>query len=283
MSFLPILLTSCISAILRKSFIVNSMFMETHDADFAEYPSIVFFKRELHLEVSCLGSLVTEEYILTTAHCVADIKCRCVNFTGYILSGTLSRTNPNCIDSCEYRRVGEIHVHGGFYKGSSNSSDDIALVKLMERFSGATGSESSPLAYERPYNWDFAISFGFLNDRNKLVDTLQVGIVKVLPFVFCADTRTTNHEKLICLSSRFTIGGGPIIYEGLIVGLASFSVENEKYGLIATDILHHSSFIDDYVKVENTKRMALSGGRILGIQKKHCWIKITIFLILSIL
>ncbi|XP_037917310.1 uncharacterized protein LOC119655482 isoform X1 [Hermetia illucens] len=266
MSFLPILLTSCISAILRKSFIVNSMFMETHDADFAEYPSIVFFKRELHLEVSCLGSL-----------------CRCVNFTGYILSGTLSRTNPNCIDSCEYRRVGEIHVHGGFYKGSSNSSDDIALVKLMERFSGATGSESSPLAYERPYNWDFAISFGFLNDRNKLVDTLQVGIVKVLPFVFCADTRTTNHEKLICLSSRFTIGGGPIIYEGLIVGLASFSVENEKYGLIATDILHHSSFIDDYVKVENTKRMALSGGRILGIQKKHCWIKITIFLILSIL
>ncbi|XP_037917311.1 uncharacterized protein LOC119655482 isoform X2 [Hermetia illucens] len=59
MSFLPILLTSCISAILRKSFIVNSMFMETHDADFAEYPSIVFFKRELHLEVSCLGSLDT--------------------------------------------------------------------------------------------------------------------------------------------------------------------------------------------------------------------------------
>lgn len=93
-------------------------------ADIREFPHQIAL--EIYNEISCGGSIISEDWVLTAAHCV-DKFFTITAFT--IRSGSSSISRGGTV-----HEVSEIIIHEGFHVYQKRSVNDIALVRVNPRF-----------------------------------------------------------------------------------------------------------------------------------------------------
>ncbi|XP_073833449.1 serine protease SP24D-like [Musca autumnalis] len=171
----------------------------------------------------CGGSIISEYYILTAAHCVA--------------SGTPPETNsPSSIivkaGSTQILRdgkmlpVSEIIVHPDY----ESMQNDIALVKLENPLQFSETIKPISLATEDPPEGASVVITGWGNVReggSKSNDLLYTTLTAV-SHEKCNELVGSASESRICLAHRGVNGacdgdsGGPAVYDGKLVGVTNF-------------------------------------------------------------
>lgn len=170
----------------------------------------------------CGGSLITDKWVLTAAHCVYSGNQVVQPSLLTVLAGTIT------LDQGGTRRsVRRIIPHERY----GNFRNDIAVMELQQAYQ--LSSSIATIALRRtavPSGSTVTISgWGRLFNNGPLPSTLQYNRATALSRVSCA-LETGIHGGLLCLRSAANNGacngdsGGPAVFNNQLVGVANFVV-----------------------------------------------------------
>ncbi len=114
---------------------ISSESVGTADAGLFEWSILVSIRFNDTDQHSCAGTILTDRYILTAAHCIQNQsiwKIRVVPNL-YLLSGTILKNF----------QVDRIHQHPNYYNRGKNFENDIALLHLTESMDVRYSASSS--------------------------------------------------------------------------------------------------------------------------------------------
>ncbi|XP_054088503.1 serine protease SP24D-like [Zeugodacus cucurbitae] len=173
----------------------------------------------------CGGSIISERYILTAAHCV-------------VVGESIQSYPPRVFQV----RVGSIQRSIGgqvlklkqiiVNKAYSDSLNDVALLELEQPLVFTKDIQPIQLAdAEVPSGEDVIISgWGRLSTNGPSPNILQWNTLKALTVQECEELIGVGEDSLICLAHKVNNGacrgdsGGPATYKGKLVGVAGFVV-----------------------------------------------------------
>lgn len=191
------------------------------DAVEGQFPyQVSLRKNTFHI---CGGSVITEKWILTAAHCVDG---------GYptkvysIRAGSSNRIVRGVIHN-----VTKVIVNEDY--DSKKDLNDLALLELETPLVFSENIQAIPLESEEiPIGSEIVISgWGRLADDNVVSPNhLQFNTVKTIGKLKCATQTLLFSDSLLCLGHTQGNGacngdsGGPAAYEGKLAGVAGFIV-----------------------------------------------------------
>ncbi|XP_033230742.1 chymotrypsin-2-like [Belonocnema kinseyi] len=189
------------------------------------------------------GSIVSNYYVLTAAHCVDEPPTSYLSIRAgslYCFSGGSLHTPKQIIKHPGYRGPGTgLLVH------------DIALIQVIEPLSGPniaviplSGGETPPNTFGTVSGWGKVYGSPY---SNMLPEILQASTVPIYSKETCRMYRTSNpFEDQICAGTLTATAchgdsGGPLVYNGAQVGIVSYGPV--ACGIIPTFFTEVSQYI----------------------------------------
>ncbi|XP_004520095.1 serine protease SP24D [Ceratitis capitata] len=194
------------------------------DATIGQFPHQVSLQREDGSH-TCGGSIISENYILTAAHCVVvgnGIEPYPAKFY-QVRVGSIQRTVGGQL--LKLKRIIVNKTYGNFL-------NDVALLELEQPLVFTSNIQAIELADEEVASGEDVIisGWGRLSTYGPIPHRLQWNTLKALNVEECETAIEMGHDCLICLAHQeehgtcFGDSGGPAIYNGKLVGVAGFVV-----------------------------------------------------------
>ncbi|XP_026735862.1 serine protease ami-like [Trichoplusia ni] len=238
--------------------------LKGRDAHDGEFPFVVilyqtfYFDNVLNWSRRCTGSMISELWMITAAHCMTDVELE----TLYVMHTNFT-VSP--LESKMYTKVRKRFIHPAYHdyvlKGSheirTSLYNDVSLL-LVDKLAMSTYGRllaadhftiiGLPVIY---------VGGGDTRETKPGVDKLRVLQVGEAGVVSCAG-RDAHEKYVICIAARcdnrhqkpwFGDSGGPLLYDGRIIGVCSTSVgddvvSEEFYAAISP----HLNWIHDTMK-----------------------------------
>ncbi|XP_053687197.1 chymotrypsin-1-like [Sabethes cyaneus] len=243
----------CISLLLgfvRES-TINALIVKGTDASIENFPYVVSLRRD-H-EHACGGSILSKNWILTAAHCVVNYK----NDIS-VLSVQAGKTKLSKSVDLSVFEVAQIVVHPE-YDDKNSWINDIALVKLKEPLALSDlvrPVKLPPVCYEVTGPDLNLVVLGWgVTRRGVLSEVLQKLIYLVVPNHDCFEqhNRFPIYRTQICAADPHYRrsecngdSGGPLMYQGMQVGIVSWSEKpctEARFPGVFTKVSHYIKFI----------------------------------------
>ncbi|XP_043277366.1 trypsin-1-like [Venturia canescens] len=220
------------------------------DAEVGEIPFQVSLQTSYGFHF-CGGSVLTENYVVTAAHCVAGKEAENVK----VIAGTVDLEKPHSI-----HYVKKIIIHAD-YDPSHSWSNDIAVLKVNEPFvvSKTIAYATLPMHSEEfaPGVVAVASGWGRLWEGGDTPTKLQRTDVKISSPEYCnkvnSDAGYPVYEGHICAHDPDVKtgpchgdSGGPLVVDGKLVGLASWviSCASTKYPTVYTKVSQYVDWLE---------------------------------------
>ncbi|XP_047503762.1 chymotrypsin-1-like [Pieris napi] len=200
------------------------------DAEAGEFPYLVSLRIRQKGEILdghvCGGSILTYRWVVSAAHCTVNVKPVDIR----IVAGSIKLSEGGSIYYVD--RI----VNGNFE--NRTKSDDISLIKtktdiVFNKYVRSILLSLGPV----PVGEDaMIVGWGFTDKyRTRRTDVLQKLMVHIRPYDVCLKYLPNyfkdTHTK-ICIQREYGKGvchgesGSPLIYQGLLYGIASFNIDN---------------------------------------------------------
>ncbi|XP_039958533.1 serine protease SP24D-like [Bactrocera neohumeralis] len=194
------------------------------DADIGQFPHQVSLQREDGSH-TCGASIISENYLLTAAHCVVvgnGIEPYPAKYF-QVRVGSIQRTVGGQL--LKLKRILVNKAYGNFL-------NDVALLELEKPLVFTANIQAIELAEEEvPTGEDVIISgWGRLYTNGPIPYRMQWNTLKALTVDECEEAIGMGDDSLICLAHQANNGacngdsGGPATYKGKLVGVAGFVV-----------------------------------------------------------
>ena len=214
----------------------------------------------------CGGSLMTDKYIITAAHCLEDATSVTV-----ILNTNTIKPLPS---TATIRHGINIYINTNY--NSQNITNDIAIIELDIRVQDIAPiilNVTSKSFTGKPFN---IIGYGHTSFNGQSVYTYREAIVYGVDTSTCASTYRVSMTGKICASvpqggvdSCQGDSGGPLFDGNILYGLVSYGAGCGDKGIpgVYTDVSYQKDFITSVLNktvVESpTKKLTI--GEIIGI------------------
>ncbi|XP_054728594.1 serine protease SP24D-like [Anastrepha obliqua] len=213
-----------LSSISSGSAAPNGRIVGGTDANIGQFPHQVSLQREDGSH-TCGGSIISENFILTAAHCVVvgdGIEPYPARYF-QVRVGSIQRTAGGKL--LQLKRIIVNKTYGNFL-------NDVALLELEQPLVFTDNIKAIEMASEEvPSGEDVGISgWGRLYTGGPIPHRLQFNTLKALNTEECEASIQMGYDSIICLAHQADNGacngdsGGPATYEGKLVGVAGFVV-----------------------------------------------------------
>ncbi|XP_028258895.1 mast cell protease 1A-like isoform X2 [Parambassis ranga] len=242
--YLPFLVLTCFGWLALGSIII--------DGQKAPENSMLYMVSVQHNEHHvCGGFLITEEYVVTAAHCDHPPTV----FTVVIGTHNLKKTEKTVL------KVIQKYKHPTYE--NVGMGNDIMLLKLSSKVQLGNGVQIIQLPHSEITIKENEIcqvaGWGMTSTNSRPVDELRVVDVSVISREVCAEMWPGLPENVICAGGYKTTkgfcqgdSGGPLVCNGMAVGVASFNKHaNCAYPDVPnvyTDVSKYLSWIDGILK-----------------------------------
>ncbi|XP_051156160.1 chymotrypsin-2-like [Leptopilina boulardi] len=218
---------SCNVGIFKNDYFIPKI-INGEDAKFGEIPYQVSLQKIAKNFHFCGGSILSETYVITAAHCVVSKNASDIQ----VIAGTLKLSEPKSI-----HHVDEIIVHK-FYNRKDSWKNDIALLKIQDHFILSDVIQIIPLPESKMIieaNQKAVVSgWGRLKYLGPKPDHLQRAEILTADQNYCRKVYRKHgysiHDSQICAydpnikrGSCKGDSGGPLTVRGVLVGLVSWS------------------------------------------------------------
>ncbi|OXU16898.1 hypothetical protein TSAR_004602 [Trichomalopsis sarcophagae] len=226
------------------------------DAELGDRPFQVSLQTYAHF---CGGSIVSENWVVTAAHCVYGTSASGVN----VVVGTVSLKNPHKSHPAE-----KIIVHEAYAPTQSNRND-IALIKVSTPFEFSDIVAPVPLAdpnVKVKTNSTAVLSGwgGTWSSSSPTPDRLQKASIYVADQEYCRTVMASYGREIfptnICANDPSTRrgqcngdSGGPLTVDGKLTGIVSWSIKDPycastKYPGVYTRVSAYVDWIAEHTK-----------------------------------
>ncbi|XP_028134263.1 mast cell protease 1A isoform X1 [Diabrotica virgifera virgifera] len=246
--------TWCITLLICTLLVNNNPLADNHlriiggyEAKIEDHPWIVLLESKLgYFSYSCGGSLLNEDTVLTAAHCFNHSK----QWSIYsILAGTHDITQPGM-----KIQVKDVKIHE-YYRSSMGINNDIAIVKLAQKveFSNKIQPARLPNQDDQLPEGAPLLAAGWGKTKMNVPkgsDVLKAVRMEVLPQETCTNEGWLN--KVICAGDIINgaayegDSGGPLEYDGVVVGVSSYGVGPFLCGAF-TSVADYRRWIDETI------------------------------------
>lgn len=213
-----------------KTFEISPKIMNGFDSKRGEYPFYAFLIMKLAIKnVSwCGGSLISNQFILTAAHCTAPA----INMSVHLGTWNARRGNETGRHG-EFVRKENIYIHP--YYNENFLTNDISLIKLEKPIKFTKNIQPIRLQNTCQPNENanvIVVGNGYFSPEHKIAPILQWVPMKTVSIFECrkhfAFLHFTIQNDVICAKNtdKRSIGrgdsGGPLVRDGTLIGVCSF-------------------------------------------------------------
>ena len=215
-----------------------------------QFPNQVALRETRTRKPFCGGSVISDRFILTAAHCVVNLT-RVYAVVGSICSNGRGGTTYT---------VRNIVTHKDFYQGDT-FLNDIALLKTIEKIKFSDYAKPIPINYEfvGKNQTSLVAGFGFIDNKRTRPVKLQYHKWKTMSNSKCIKAGWGHriYPLHLCLGGMPGISacrgdsGGAVAVNGSLVGIVSFGPENcgTGYSDINTRISEFREWIEDNMEI----------------------------------
>merc|ERR1711942_71937 len=219
---------------------IEKQIVSGYEAGICEFPHMAYLlmKKKDGTYISCGGSLINANHILTAAHCIVEA----VGVTAYLGHANKNKSPQRIKASKWVYRPGYKHGHG-------NILNDVAMVRLSKpaKLGSCVKTISLPAKDQMFRGTCIAAGWGRLSNSQQGPIHMRKTEIKVVPYNNCQwYGYNVQRDQHICVGDRTNMGknicqgdsGGPLMCKAgnrmVVAGVASYIFNCEKgFGVYA--------------------------------------------------
>ena len=212
----------------------------------------------------CGGSIISKNFVLTAAHCVANERPNDIT----VLSGTVFRNRPN---HGKIHSVKNIIVHEHFAEANAEALNDVALLEVYKPFKFSKQRNRVVMfeAGEKIHEDSEALISGwgtteFNGELSPILLQVEVAVIKkeecdkaygrseIRPRedAFCAGLYQMCGERTCPGGQMSGDSGGPVTIGGRLAGIVSWSDKRSNLPGVHAEVGYHRKWIDKNTKFD---------------------------------